>query len=65
LDCGLRSASNGLRFETAGAFPRMRINVNGTASVNGFAIDNTGFVALVSDWIFCNDAGSRNKKPGI
>jgi hypothetical protein len=55
---GLRSASNGLRFETAGAFPRMRINGNSTATVNGFAIDNTGFVALVSDQTFWTDINS-------
>jgi hypothetical protein len=52
---GLQSLSNGLRFETAGAFPRMRINGTSTANVNGFNIDNTGFTALVSNQVFWTD----------
>ena len=52
---GLQSLSNGLRFETGGAFPRMRINGSSTANVNGFNIDNSGFTALVSNQIFWTD----------
>lgn len=61
----LRSVSNGLKFETAGAFPRMRINGSSTATVNGFAIDNTGFVALVSDQTFWTDPLSIKTPYGL
>jgi hypothetical protein len=46
---GLQSLSNGLRFETAGAFQRMRINGSQTnTSINGINnINTTGFVTAL------------------
>jgi hypothetical protein len=58
---GLQSLSNGLRFETAGAFPRFRINGNSTANVNGFIINNTGFMTMVGDQVFWTDPLSERQ----
>lgn len=58
---GLQSLSNGLRFETAGAFPRFRINGNSTANINGFVINNTGFMTMVADQVFWTDPLSEKQ----
>lgn len=55
---GLRAFHGGLRFETGGSNIRMRINGTSTATVNGFNINNSGFVAITNNPMFWNDSGS-------
>lgn len=56
-DIGLRTYSGGFRFETNENI-RMRVNGNSSAIINGFSINNSGFIAISNNQMFWNDSGS-------
>ncbi len=53
---GLRSFSGPIRMETGNTNIRLFVNGNNTALINGFNIDNSGFVAITNNQAFWTNA---------
>lgn len=53
---GLRSFSGPIRMETGNTNIRLFVNGNNTALINGFNIDNSGFVAITNNQVFWTNA---------
>lgn len=59
---GIRSLTNGIRFETEVSDVRMRINGAQNNTINGFNVNTSGFVAITRDQGFLTSGAQSSKR---
>lgn len=59
---GIRSLTNGIRFETEASDVRMRINGAQNNTINGFNVNTSGFVAITRDQGFLTSGAQSSKR---